>query len=430
MAMGKLGIVFAREYLERVRTRWFLIATIFGPVLFGLLLFLPPWMASRSKASTELARIAILDATGVALGKRVAAELNGGIAGDTSRTMVRAIAPDRLADAESTATREVRAKSTRGYLVLDSATIAGRSARYVGVNAASMADMEEIRRVVRDKVIGLRLEQAGLDPAQSASLTNLRVALNAERLTDRGRGASARVSMFFALGVAMFLYMAILFYGQAILRSVIEEKHTRVAEVVISSVSPGQLLGGKVLGVGAVGLTQMIIWVGVGLTMARLRAPILTRFGIDDVPLTLPGISIDAALLLLLYFVLGYIFYAALFAIVGSTVSNEQDAQQAQMPVTLLLVLSVLFVGPLLAAPEGPLGRVLGWLPFSAPVIMPLQMSLISVPASDIAISLAILAASCVAAVWAAGRVYRVGLLMYGKRPSLGEVLRWVRQSG
>jgi ABC-2 type transport system permease protein len=430
VARGKLGIVFAREYLERVRTRWFLIATVFGPILFGLLLFLPPWMAARSKASADLARIAILDATGVALGKRVAAELNGGIAGDTLRTAVREIAPERMAEAESAATREVLAKRARGYLVLDSATLAGRRARYVGVNATAMADMQEMRRIVRDKVIGLRLEQAGLDPVQSAAVTNLRVALDAERISDRGRGASSTVSMFFALGLAMFLYMAIMFYGQAILRSVIEEKHTRVAEVVISSVSPGQLLGGKVLGVGAVGLTQMLIWIAGGITMAKLRAPILAHFGIQNVPLMLPGISISAALVLLLYFVLGYIFYAALFAIVGSTVSNEQDAQQAQMPVTLLLVLSVLFVGPLLSAPESPLGRVLGWLPFSAPVIMPLQMSLIAVPPHEVAISLAILTASCVAAVWAAGRVYRVGLLMYGKRPSLGEVLRWVRQSG
>jgi ABC-2 type transport system permease protein len=430
VARDKLWIVFAREYLERVRTRWFVIATVFGPVLFGVMFFLPPWLAARSKASADLARITVLDATGVALGKRVAAELNGGIAGDTARTVVRAIAPERLADAESTAAREVLAKSARGYLVLDSATLAGRSARYVGVNATAMADMQEMRRIVRDQVIGLRLERAGLDPVQSAAITNLRVALDAERISDRGRGASGTVSMIFAIGLAMFLYMAILFYGQAILRSVIEEKHTRVAEVVISSVSPGQLLGGKVLGVGAVGLTQMVIWIGLGFTMAKLRAPILAHFGVENVPLMLPGISIGAALVLLLYFVLGYVFYAALFAIVGSTVSNEQDAQQAQMPVTLLLVLSVLFLGPLLSAPEGPLARVLGWLPFSAPIIMPLEMSLVAVPTRDVAISLGILAASCFAAVWVAGRVYRVGLLMYGKRATLGEVLRWVRQSG
>ncbi|HEU4586397.1 MAG TPA: hypothetical protein VFR95_11650, partial [Gemmatimonadaceae bacterium] len=128
--MRKLLVVTAREYLERVRTRWFIIATVFGPLIIGLLLFVPPWLTSRNKASANLARIVILDATGTNLGNRIAAELNGGLAGDTSLTEVRAVAPARLAEAESLATRQTVAKTTRGYLVLDSNTIAGRSARY------------------------------------------------------------------------------------------------------------------------------------------------------------------------------------------------------------------------------------------------------------------------------------------------------------
>jgi ABC-2 type transport system permease protein len=423
-------VVTAREYLERVRTRWFFIATIFGPIVFGLLLFVPPWIASRSKASANLARIVILDATSTNLGNRIAAELNGGLGGDTSATEVRAIAPAQLAEAESLATRQTVAKRTRGYLVLDSNTLAGRSARYAGTNATSSADMDKIGRIVRDEVVAMRLEQAGLDAFQSAALANMHLDLDAERITDRGRGASARVSVFFAFGVAMLLYLSILMYGQAVLRGVIEEQQTRVAEVVVASVSAVKLLGGKVLGVGAVGLTQVVIWIAGGFTLMKVRTQVLGHFGIESTPMFIPEISLGSAILLLLFFVLGYTFYAALFAMVGATVTNEQDAQQAQMPVVMLLVVSAFALAPVLTAPESKLAYTMAWLPFSSPIIMPLRMSVVTLEPFDIATSIIILVCSCYIAVVLAARVYRTGLLMYGKRPALREVMRWMRRAG
>lgn len=429
MARSKLMVVTGREFFERVRTRWFIIATVFGPILFGVLLFVPPWMASRSTASANLANIVILDATTSGIGARVAAGLNGGLTGDTSRTEVRVIAPAALAKAESAATRETMARRTRGYLVLDSATLAGRTAHYAGTNATSSADMDAIRREITRNVMGLRLEHAGLDPLESTALSNMKIDISAERITDRGRGASAELSIYFAFGVSMLLYLSLLMYGQAVLRGVIEEKQTRVAEVVVASVSPVTLLGGKVLGVGAVGLMQLVIWIVVGLTLAKFRGSILGHFGIESAPVILPDISMGATALLLLFFVLGYTFYAALFAMVGATVSNEQDAQQAQMPVVMLLVVSVFFLAPVLSAPDRTLSHVMSLLPFSSPIIMPLRMSVVTLSWFDIASSLVILAASCYVAVWVAARVYRTGLLMYGKRPDLREVVRWVRRA-
>jgi len=428
--MRKLLVVTAREYLERVRTRWFIVATVFGPIIFGLLLFVPPWMASRSKASTNVARIIILDGTGTDLGKRIAVELNGGIMGDTARTEVRQVAPARMAEAESLATRQTIAKETRGYLVVDSSTMAGESVRYAGNNATSTADMRVIRDAVRTEVVAMRLEEAGLSSFQSSSLAGMKLQLNAERITDRGRGASAQVSIFFAFGVAMLLYVSILMYGQAVLRGVIEEKQTRVAEVVVASVSAVKLLGGKVLGVGAVGLTQVLIWIAVGVTLMKVRTQVLGHFGIETTPMFIPGISAGSAVLLVLFFVLGYTFYAALFAMVGATVTNDQDAQQAQIPVVMLLVFSAFALAPVLASPEGKLGYAMGWLPFSSPIIMPLRMSVVSLEPFDIITSLVILVVSCYVVVFLAGRVYRTGLLMYGKRATFREVVRWMRRAG
>ncbi|HEU4642200.1 MAG TPA: ABC transporter permease [Gemmatimonadaceae bacterium] len=427
MAWGRLRAVVAREYLERVRTRWFLVATVFGPLLFGALLFVPPWLAANSQASTDLARIAILDATGTTLGTRVAAQLNGGLTGDTSLTIVRAVAPARLPAAESTATREAVANRTRGYLVLDSATLAGRTVRYVGANATSSPDMDRLQRIVRDAVVALRLERAGLNSLESNAIATMRLRLDPERITERGQGGSARVSIYFAFTVALLLYVSILLYGQSVLRGVIEEKQTRVAEVVVASVSPDILLAGKVLGIGAVGLTQMAIWTATSVALAKVRTPILARFGLPAMPGSFPDISLGMGALVLVFFGLGYLFYAALFAAVGATVSNEHDAQQAQMPITLLLVGTVIFLAPILAAPESTLAYVLAWLPFSAPIVVPLRMSVINLPPLDIAVSIVMLASACYLALWFAARVYRVGLLMYGKRVTVREMLHWVR---
>jgi len=201
-----------------------------------------------------------------------------------------------------------------------------------------------------------------------------------------------------------------------------------VAEIVVSSVRPTTLLAGKVIGVGAVGLTQVIIWIAASFAMARYRARLLTMMGIDATPLGFPSATVGQMAVLVMFFMLGYTFYAALFAAIGAMVNTEQEAQQAQLPVVMLLIVSIMFLQPVLNAPDGKLANTLTWLPFSSPIVMPLRMSAVSVPGWEIAASLFALVAGCYIAVWVAARIYRTGLLMYGKRPSMSELARWVRQ--
>jgi ABC-2 type transport system permease protein len=427
--MQKLWAVVEREYLERVRTRWFVLATIFGPIVFGTLMYLPAYMASRSRASTDVARIRILDATDSDLGRRVASALNGGLFGDTTRTRVERLAPAQLADAESTAVSAVLKGTIRGYLVLDRSLFIGKSARYSGTNATSLTDMRRIENAVNHEVLAQQLRSLGVAAAEAERLKQFNVSLRAERLTDAGRAGSGQVSILIAISVALLLYATIFVYGQNVLRGVIEEKQTRVAEIVVSSVKPTTLLAGKVLGVGAVGLTQMLIWGAASVGMAKVRGALLERFGASATPIQLPSVSFGQATLLILFFVLGYTFYAALFAAIGATVSTEQEAQQAQMPVVLLLVISIMFLMPVLNNPDGALATNLGWLPFSSPIVMPLRMSAVTVPPWEIGLSLFALAAGCYIAIYVAARIYRTGLLMYGKRPTFREVMRWVRQA-
>lgn len=426
--MDKLLAVIRREYLERVRSRWFLIATLFGPVFFGLLMFLPALIASREKASGDASKIIIIDATGVSLGDRVAAQLSGGMSGAGGQSQVRAVRADSLAPAESLATKAVMSEQVKGYLVLDSSTVAGHRARYSGSNTTAIFDMQQLDRAVQHEVLGMRLEKSGIDPELGRELSDLNVNFTTERLTKRGRGGSGNVSLFFGLAVAMLLYMTIFIYGLNVMSGVLEEKQTRVAEVVIASVSSTKLLLGKVIGVGAVGFTQLVLWMGMSVLMWTIRAPVLAKMGAPQMSSGLPDITPATGLILLAFFVLGFMFYAGLFAAVGATVNSEQEAKQAQMPVVLLLVCSVMFVQNVLFTPDSALSRTLSLLPFSAPIVMPLRMTVAPVPALDIVMALVSVALGAVFTTWLASRIYRVGLLMYGKKPTMREVLKWVRQ--
>lgn len=425
--MGKFGAVFAREYLERVRTRWFIIATVFGPVLFGALFILPMLLGSRAAQSSRLGETVIIDATDVGLGQRVAS-----IMGDPSRveqtTEVRVVEPGELAAIESLTVAQVQARERRGYVILDGRTAAGVSARYAGRDASSLPTMERLERAIREAVLAQRLEREGVSAAQIDEISRLRPQLQSESITDRGRGGSGLAGFIFAFGVALYLYAAIILYGQNVLRGVMEEKQSRVSEVVLSSVSANKLLAGKVLGVGAVGMTQLLIWTASGIAIYKLRAPLMAQFGQQSAnTMALPDVSVGVWAACLAYFVLGFLLYAALFAAVGAMVGSEQEAQQAAQPVMLLIVASVVFMQPVLFDPVGRLAQVMTMVPFSSPILMPMRMSMVPVPLDEIAASMVILALSSALVIWIAARIYRVGLLMYGKRPTMRELARWIR---
>ena len=423
--MAKLWAVIRREYTERVRSKWFIIATIGGPVFLGVMLVLPPLLALRTQASSQLADVRILDATGTDLGARVANAIPRTPA--TPVPMVVRVPLDSLTAAESTATRAVVRGAVSGYLVLDANTLAGDSARYAGRNASSLSDMEALTAVTKRQVLLARLVRARVDSNTAADLANVHFQFVSERLTERGRGGSGLLNAIAGMGTAILLYMTILLYGQAVLRSVIEEKNTRVSEVVVASVPTDTLLAGKVIGVGAVGVTQLIIWLGTGYLMTKARAPVLLALGAKPDPLNLPPVSWGAIVLMIVFFLLGYVFYSALFAAVGAMVSNEQDAQQAATPIILLVITPIIFLQTILQNPNSRAAEVLSWMPFSAPIIMPLRMVVTSVPTIEIVLTLTGVLFSCGVAVWLAARIYRVGLLMYGKRATLAEVVRWIR---
>ncbi|HET8770742.1 MAG TPA: ABC transporter permease [Gemmatimonadaceae bacterium] len=441
--MDKLWVVIKREYIERVRTKWFVFVTLFGPIFFAAIMIVPGYLSVRGMQDARVNSVRIVDATGAGLGYRVAEKLvpaaadssDAAVAARDSaltymRSEVREVAPATLAALEDSLVADVMAQRLTGYLILDSATMAGTSARYAGRNASSVGENEQIENAVRAALLESRIESAGIDAATAESLSRVRVRLAAERITDEGKGGSGLAGAIFGFAIAFLLYMSIIFYGQAILRGVLEEKTTRVAEVVMSSVTADTLLAGKVIGVGAVGLTQQLTWVASGVLFWKLRGAILSAIGAPGMPsFAFPAIEPAVLIALVLFFLLGYTLYAALFAAVGAMVGSQEEANQASQPVMMLLVFSIIFVQPVMMDPTSTLANVMSLIPFSAPIIMPVRMSATQVPGVEIAGSLLGVALACVACIWLAARIYRIGLLMYGKRPSLRELARWVRQS-
>ena len=424
--MAKLWAIIKREYLERVRSKWFLIATFFGPIFFSAIIIVPAWLASRSKATSDIYNTTILDATTTGFGHRLAINIAGDSTILSKMPEVRVVAPSALSQAESTATHAVMQNEKNGYVVIDQQTLAGESARYAGRNATSIADMAQIKSAIRETILASRLEKVGLDNSRMKEITFIPLDFSTERITEKGRAGSGMASVMFGFAIGFLLYLSIVIYGQTIMSGVLEEKTTRVAEVVMSSVPTDTLLAGKVLGVGAVGLTQQILWIVTTYVLLQLRAPIMARLGAPAMNFTLPDISLGAGVIFLLFFLLGFIFYSSLYAAVGSSVNSESEARQAASPLMIMIVSTAVFIQPVLLNPTGTAAKVLSLVPFSSPIIMPIRMAVTGVPPLELAASLVFLAIGCLAALWLASRIYRVGLLMYGKRPTMREMLRWV----
>ncbi len=450
--MDKLWVVIKREYLERVRSKWFIFTTIFGPVFFAAVTILPAYMTNRGMKNAQVSSIRILDATGTGLGHRVADRLSkrqddqsptpgpGGLGGGqvgsrigapasgTIASVVEDVNPPKLAMAESLATKDVMNKVDPGYLVLDSATLTKFTARYAGRNASAVGEIQLIETAIQQSLMASRLEGAGIKPERVDSLTKIRVDLASVRLDERGRGDSGIVSFIFGAIVAFMLYMMIMLYGQNVMRSVLEEKMTRVAEVIMASVKPDILLAGKILGVGAVGLTQQIVWVGSAAAFITYGAVMAKAMGMPQMQnMTFPTVPPLLLVSLVLFFILGYILYSAMFAAVGAMVGSQEEVAQAAQPVVLLLIASIIFFQPILLNPSGTLAVAMSIIPFTAPVIMPVRMTTIQVPPLELAASLIALAFTCLITIWAAARIYRIGLLMTGKKPNLKELTRWIK---
>jgi ABC-2 type transport system permease protein len=228
----------------------------------------------------------------------------------------------------------------------------------------------------------------------------------------------------------MLLYMTILLYAVAVMRATLEEKTSRVVEILVSSVKPSELMLGKILGVGSVGLTQLAVWVTLGILALTMGMPAIMAaqpdlLDPDTIAQALPGVGLSALFVGL--FLGGYFIYSAVYAAVGAMCSTEEEAQQAHLPVMMLLIIPIMFLMPVIENPNSPMAVAASLVPFFSPVLMYARAATGAVPMWQIGTALALLIVGVWVVAWLAGRIYRVGILMQGKRPTLPELWRWVR---
>ncbi|HRP06931.1 MAG TPA: ABC transporter permease [Gemmatimonadales bacterium] len=436
--MNKVFAVFRREFVERVRAKAFLIGTFLFPLL---MVFFMVMSALMMTGGTRTQRIAIVDGTSDGLGTQVESTLLAMTYTKDADTLPRfgvsrvPTAPARLAEvrdslvAMSGYSLKERPDGLDGVLVLTDDVLIDGKVNYFGGNVGSFEAMGRLEGGINQAVRSARLQNAGVDPAILGNA--LRPAQFSATKVSEGHatGESGEAAFVLAYAMGFILYIALILYGQQTAMSVIDEKSSRIMEVLASSLKPFQMLLGKVLGVGAVGLLQLGIYAAVAFIATSQRGRIAGLFGVDpsamqSVPL--PSLPPDLLAVFLMYFVLGFLLYGALFAAVGSMVNSPQEMQQIILPVTLLMVVGFLGVFAAIREPNAGIAVILSFIPFFSPMVMPVRWSMAAVPIGHLLLSLALLLAGLLVVAWVAGRIYRTGILMYGKKPTLREVARWV----
>lgn len=425
MKFGNIFTVIKREMLTRVRTRGFIVFTILIPVLGGGFLFLEYSIITAS--NNVSATIAVVDLSHQIYPafEQVMAS-HKGASGKPLYTLTPAEATSATAMAVEERLRgEVLAKSLDGYLVIPADGMTSRSAEFHARNTTNFGLAQVLEDGLRQAINRVRMEAAGIPPAELAQLT-ADVSLHQIKVSATGDRADNNQTAIIA-GIMVFaLYMFLILYGVVVLKSVTEEKTTRISEVLLAAVDPFVLMLGKIFGVTATALVQALIW-GACLALLGSYGALLSHAAGADIGQYLPHVPAMLYAAFVVFFVLGFLLYASLYAAIGAMVSSDQEAQQSQMPLTMILVAGAYLAFLVMANPSSPLSVVLSLIPFFAPILMLMRIAVSNPPAWQIALSLALLLGTFLAFTKLTAKIYRVGILMTGKRPTLPELLRWLR---
>ena len=456
--MNKLVAIIKREYLQKVRTKFFVIMTILGPLMLVVFTIVPGLLLSMKTGGDT--RIAVLDQTeGVKLYDAIRKSLlkpedddeinqRPGIADAANSN-----SKDRMEKAAKSMTgsfrveqvnpggrsldevkRELNARIGRdeldGYLVIAPDILSNSESKssYYGRNVGDVFTRGQIEDRLNSVVRRQRLIKEGVKDQDVDALSEP-VDLATYPVNEKGEEGAEDSGAGFAMVfiIAFLIYLTILLYGQVVLGAIIEEKETRIAEILFSSVRPIQIMFGKLIGVSLMALTQLMIWGAAFAAIALFVMPSMAAQGFEDI--NLPRLPPFFFVYFFLFFLLGYFMYAAVYVLVGSMVTTTQEGGQMAMPVVFLLVAGLYLAFPVIRAPNSSLAFWVSMVPFFAPITMMVRIVSQTPPFWQIALSLVLGFVTVVFLLWLAARIYRVGMLMYGKKATIPEVLRWVRQT-
>lgn len=442
--MSKLLTIIRREYVQRVRSRFFLLATVLGPLVMLGFTVVPALIFQINAGGAT--RVAVVDETG-RMYERVrdallrAPEGEEGNANDAAAAnapeargksgktpfdhdyIVEQVAPSgrALEDVKRELNERVRRKELDAYIVLPRDILETGRAEYYARNLGDEFTAAQIKNRLGQAISEQRLIDRGVNLAFVHDSAR-RVSLTTRKAGAEGAGAEGRGGFGLAFGIGFFIYVITLLYGQVILGAVVEEKTTRLTEMLFSSVRTNTLMMGKLLGVSLVALTQFTIWAVAFLLLTLYGAGALAA-GNVHLPAVPPSLVVYACL----FFLMGYFLYATIYLLLGAMVTTTQEGGQLSMPIVFMLAASLWLAVPVIRSPNSTFALVVSLVPFAAPITMMARIVTEPPPAWQIALALAIGFATVALLIWLAARVYRIGMLMYGKRASIPEVLRWAR---
>jgi ABC-2 type transport system permease protein len=409
MNLKTIRAIVRREFVERIRTRAFAAMTILLPGLMGISMLIP--MLARPDGPS-LRVIGISDATGV-FAETVRAAFEDEQEGGTAY-IVQPVGTISLDDARD----RVRWEEYDALLLIPEDVFTSGHAQYIAHDAPHSREVQRIRSVLSNQVASLMLWRAGV-PREDIEQITRGVSITQE-VVPRNGAYSPEAAMLGATVMAMLMYFTLILYGAWTLRGVIRDKTSRIIEILISTTSPTELMIGKIVGIGSVGLVQIAIW----LSALAIGALLLPDMQIGVYIRSLPGMIFPA---FFIYYIAGYLLYATLYAGVGAISANEDDAQQFQWPILLLLMVPIFLLSIAIAAPDRPFVVVASYVPFFSPVIMLCRILLGSAGWGAFALSVAILLLSTAVFAWLAGRLFRIGVLMTGRHATMREILRFLR---
>jgi ABC-2 type transport system permease protein len=431
--MRNTWLIVRREYLERVRTRSFIALTLLLPAIIAAAFILPAKVATmKSGGPRRLVVVSSRPQFGELVRSQLLASDRSDDEDDASNDARAPLAQDQnyIIEVDSHLTESERAVlqdklsagAIDGFLWLSDDAIAQRKITYSGREVTDFMQKSWLSDRLTRAIAEEQLTAHGMTSTQADQLFKP-VKLEMVHIKNGLQSESDGRGMFFAVfAMVMLLYTAVIFYGVSVMRSVLEERNTRIMEVLLSSTSSTELMAGKLIGVGAVGLTQIIIWIlmaGAVALPSLAMNPSFSALGIP--PLLLAAFVV--------FFLLGYLLYSAIYAAIGAIVTTEQEGQQMQFIIVLPLVVAVFMMGPILRAPDAPLAVWTSMIPFFSPLLMYMRIAVQTPPVWQIALSLGLLVATIAAMLVLCARIYRVGVLMYGKRPTLPEIVKWLKHA-
>ena len=402
------------EFMEKVKSKAFIISLVLMPLIMVVFGILPGLLASKPDDKATV--IGMIDHTGT-ISQPLAARLNEKykLPSGTPNYVLRQLSGDGSPEEQKLqANKLISSKEIEGYFSIPATVYDSGKVEFRAENVGNIRVTERFSRTIEEVIVEQRLKGQGLDPTLIRKLI-ASVDIKSIKVSEKGEEKESGFleTFFSAYIVIMMLMFLVLTSGQLLIRSVVEEKSNRVIEVLLSSCSARDLMVGKILGLSGLGILQILIWGSIGLALSLKSGTNI--------------FVLENLLLSAVYLVLGYLLYSATFVAVGSPVTTEQEAQQITSYVTLFLVFPMVLALPAMQNPNSPLIKILSFIPLLTPAFMMLRIPIQMPETWEILATIGLMIVSCIGMMWVAGKIFRIAILVYGKRPTIPELIRWIR---